>query len=101
MTTDVPRDGHKRHAGRAAPGRARPPGQELPSAGTGELNQIAASATLSQVRHLPQSRAAGACTAIRIRPSTSRDSSESVLRTNYSPASGELYLQQERPDGRP
>ena len=59
MTTDVPRDGHKRHAGRAAPGRARPPGQELPSAGTGELNQIAASATLSQVRHLPQSRAAG------------------------------------------
>ena len=53
MTTDVPRDGHKRHAGRAAPGRARPPGQELPSAGTGELNQIAASATLSQVRHLP------------------------------------------------
>jgi len=31
VTTDVPRDGHKRHAGRAAPGRARPPGQELPS----------------------------------------------------------------------
>jgi hypothetical protein len=101
VTTDVPRDEHERYAGRAAPDRAGPPGQELPSAGTGELNQIAASATLPQARHLPRSRAARVFTAIRIRPSTSRDSSESALRANCSSASGEPCRQEERPDGRP
>jgi hypothetical protein len=45
VTTDVARGEHERYAGRAAPDRAGPPGQELPSAGTGQLNQIAASAT--------------------------------------------------------
>ena len=101
MTTGIPRDEHERYAGRAAPDHTGPPGQELPSAGTGELNQITASATPLQARHLPRSRAARALTAIRMRPSTSRDSSESALRANCSPASGEPYRQQERPDGRP
>jgi hypothetical protein len=46
VTTDVPHDEHERYAGRTAPDHAGPPGQELSSAGTDELNQIAASATL-------------------------------------------------------
>lgn len=82
-------------------GRAGPPGQELPSAGAAELSQIAASATLHQVRQLPWSRAARDLSAIRIWPSTRRDSSESVLRATCSPASGAPYRQEERPDGRP
>jgi hypothetical protein len=101
VTTDVPRDEHERYAGRAAPDQAGPPGQELPSAGTGELNQIAASATLPSARHLYRSRVARAFTAIRIRPSTSRDSSELALRTDCSSASGESCRQDEQPDGRP
>jgi hypothetical protein len=72
MTTDVPHDEHERYAGHAAPDHAAPPGQELPGAGTGELDQTAASVTLP-ARHLQRSRAARAFTAIRIRPSTSRD----------------------------
>jgi hypothetical protein len=72
VTTDVPRDEHERYAGRAAPDHAGPPGQDLTSAGTGELNQTAASATLPSARQLHRSRAARAFTAIRIRPSTSR-----------------------------
>ena len=100
VTTDVARGEHERYAGRAAPDRAGPPGQELPSAGTGQLNQIAASATHPPIRHLPWSRAARVFTATRIRPSTSRDSSESALRANWSSAGGEPCRQQERPDGR-
>jgi hypothetical protein len=97
----APRDEHERHAGRAASGRGGPPGQELPGAGTGGLNQIAVSATPSQAGHLPRSRAGRALPAIRIRPSASRDSSEWALGANCWPASGEPCRQQERPDGRP
>jgi len=100
MTTDVPHDEHERYAGHAAPDHAAPPGQELPSAGTGELDQTAASVTLP-ARHLQRSRAARAFTAIRIRPSTSRDSSESAHRTDCSSASGGSCRQQEQPDSRP
>ena len=101
MTTDVPHDEHERYTGRAAPDHAGPPGQQLPSDGTGELNQIAADATLPPARHLQRSRVARAFTAIRIRPSTSRDSSESALRADCSSASGESCRQEEQQDSRP
>ncbi len=71
MTADLPRDEHERYAG--------PPGLELLSAGTGEPNQIDASATLSQARHLQRSRAARAFTAIRVRPSASRDRPDELI----------------------
>lgn len=45
MTADVPHDEHERNVGRAAPAHVGPPSQELPMAGTGDLSQIAASAT--------------------------------------------------------
>ena len=101
MTTDVPRDKHERYARHAAPDHAGSPGQELPSAGTDVLNQIAANATLPQARHLQRSRAARAFIAIRMRPSTSQDSCESALRNDCSSASGEPPRQEERPRGRP
>src|SRR5215468_544234 len=101
VTTDVPRNKHERYARHAAPDHAGPPGPELPSARTGQVNQIAASATLPQARHLPRSRAARTFPAIRMRPSTSRDSSESALRADCSSASDEPCRQQERPDGQP
>ena len=101
MTTSAPRDEHERHVGRAAPGRGGQPGQELPSAETGELNEMAASATLPHARHLLRPRAAKAFTAIRIQTSTRRDSSEWALGANCWPASGESCRQQERSGGRP
>jgi hypothetical protein len=111
VTSDVLHDEHERYAGPAAPDHAAPdhaapdhadlPGQELPSAGTGELNQIAASAMLPPARPLQRSRVARAFAAIRIRPSTSRDSSESALRADCSSASGETCRQEEQPDSRP
>src|SRR6476646_11044387 len=101
VTTDVPHNEHERYAGRAAPDQARPPGPELPSAGTGELNQVAASATLLPARHLQRSRVARAFTAIRIRPSTSRDSTESALRADRSSETGKSCRQEEQPDSRP
>src|SRR6476660_9448457 len=100
VTTDVPHDEPERYAG-AAPDHAGPPGQELPSAGTGGLNQIAASATLPPARHLQLSRVARAFTAIRIRPSTSQDSTESALRADRSSATGKSCRQEEQPDSRP
>jgi hypothetical protein len=101
VTADVPRDEHERYAGRAAPDNAGPPGQELPSTGTGELNQIAASATLPPARHLQRSRVARVFTGIRIRPSTGRGSTESALRADCSSATGESCRQEEQPDSRP
>src|SRR5215470_7531582 len=77
VTTDVPRDKHERYA------------------------RHAANATLPQARHLQRSRAARAFIAIRMRPSTSRDSCESALRNDCSSASGEPPRQEERPHGRP
>src|SRR5215470_19600984 len=77
VTTDVPRDKHERYA------------------------RHAANATLPQARHLQRSRAARALIAIRMRPSTSRDSCESALRNDCSSASGEPPRQEERPHGRP
>jgi hypothetical protein len=44
--TDIPRDKHERYAGPAEPGHTGPPGEEPPGAGTGELDQGHASATL-------------------------------------------------------
>jgi hypothetical protein len=100
VTTDVPHDEPERYAG-AAPRHAGPPGQELPSAGTGELNQIAPSAALPPARHRQLSRVARTFTAIRIRPSTSRDSTESALRADRSSPTGKSCRQEEQPDSRP
>jgi hypothetical protein len=99
VTTDVPRDKHERYARHAAPDRSASPGQELPSAGTDGLTQIAANAT--QERHLQRARAARALIAIRMRRSTTRDSRESALRDDRSSASGETSRQKERSHGRP
>jgi hypothetical protein len=100
VTTDIPCDEHERSADRAAPGRTGPP-RELPGAGAGKLNQSDASVRLPQARHPQRSRAARVFTAIRIRPSTSRDSSASALRADCSSASGEPCRQEERPAGQP
>ena len=68
VTTSAPRDEHERQGRRARPGGGGPPGPELPCAGAGELDQIAATATSPHARHRPRPRATRAFTTTRTRP---------------------------------